>query len=91
MQYRLNRSHSFNPKSHQNIVAVRRMEEYLADGKVASYEELHDILADLENPHGCVVKWLARKSRKVLLPVSEPVQVRKQKSEMREHEEIANS
>lgn len=70
MYYRLNRSHSFNPKTHGNIAAVNRVTEYLSDGKVASEEELRGVLAGINNPHGCVVKWLARRSRKVLIPAT---------------------
>ena len=70
MYYKLNESHSFNPQTPQNMTAVNRVTRYLAGGKVASEEELRSVLTGVTNPHGCIVKWLARKSRQVLIPVN---------------------
>tara|TARA_R110002072_G_scaffold289292_2_gene456242 strand:- start:480 stop:1175 length:696 start_codon:yes stop_codon:yes gene_type:complete len=70
MYYRLNESHTFKPRSPGNVASVDRVTDYLAGGKVASESELRSILTGIDNPHGCIVKWLARRSRRVLIPAS---------------------
>ena len=70
MYYRLNESHSYNPNNHQNIAAVQKVTDYLAERKTASEYELRSVLSGISNPHGDVVKWLARRSRKVLIPAT---------------------
>ena len=44
------------------------MTDYLANGKIASEDEIRSVLTGITIPHGDVVKWLARKSRKVIIP-----------------------
>jgi hypothetical protein len=68
MEYRLNYNHSYNPRTSQNRAAVHRVTNYFATHDVASYDALSAVLHGLENPHGCPVRWLARRPRKVILP-----------------------
>jgi hypothetical protein len=69
MRYRLNESHSYRPSTPANIAAVQRVTDFLSGGRVASEEELRSVLRGISNPHGDVVKWLARRSRRVLIPI----------------------
>jgi hypothetical protein len=71
MRYKLNESHNYRPKTALNRAAVQRVTEYLAGGRTASEQELRNVLAGVTNPHGDVVNWLARRSRRVIVAVHE--------------------